>query len=445
MKKALILTVLGGLVSAVSTQAQVNIHLAGSTAFRANVYRAVYNAFDGGAPTAKFPSSISGSTGTYTVQGTISNVFGTNLVTVYALFDGSVRGLADINNGVNLNYLTLSGGTNAATPDFTMCDVDKVSTLFPQAPTLEIPVAVIPFVYVRSYSAPTNFVNVTGHQLKNLFASANGYLSTSYFTSNTNDDTSSTPYVYVTGRNKDSGTRVTGDADSYAGATSPTFWGTNTAGSVNQWAVMNQYLSPAPSGKPSSFYGYGFASGGNEAGALAFANTSITNNLGFVTNAILSTNNSIVTTNYTTNSVFSTNLVAAVGYLGLSDALAAVGTASSTGVTGAKGNCAVLTYDGAYPFLGYTNTTSTNVPANPDFTPIKNGQYSLWSYENVEISNSHTNTTDAVYQYVTNMISLIDSDIANAQTALGNNSTYGGAVTAVRLSDMKVGDASYKK
>ena len=172
-----------------------------------------------------------------------------------------------------------------------------------------------------------------------------------------------------------------------------------------------------------------------------------------MTNAILSTNNSIVTTNYTTNSVFSTNLVAAVGYLGLSDALAAVGTASSTGVTGAKGNCAVLTYDGAYPFLGYTNTTSTNVPANPDFTPIKNGQYSLWSYENVEISNSHTNTTDAVYQYVTNMISLIDSDIANAQTALGNNSTYGGAVTAVRLSDMKVGrtyvggpvDASYKK
>ena len=45
MKKTLTMAVLGGLFAANTLQADVNIYIAGSTAFRANVFRAVQQDF----------------------------------------------------------------------------------------------------------------------------------------------------------------------------------------------------------------------------------------------------------------------------------------------------------------------------------------------------------------------------------------------------------------
>jgi len=93
MKKILTMAVLGGLFAASTLQAQVNIYIAGSTAFRANAFRAVKAAFDGNSWASINPPTASTGTGTYTAQGTMTSLFGAQTVTVYAAFNGSVQGL----------------------------------------------------------------------------------------------------------------------------------------------------------------------------------------------------------------------------------------------------------------------------------------------------------------------------------------------------------------
>ena len=91
----------------------------------------------------------------------------------------------------------------------------------------------------------------------------------------------------------------------------------------------------------------------------------------------------------------------------------------------------------------YTISTSgspTKVPAVPDFTPIIKGQYSCWSYECLEMLNTHT-AGDNTYSYYTNMVSALDSDLQQAEILNGNDNTYG-PVTAIRLSEMKVSRSS---
>jgi hypothetical protein len=389
MKKALTLTILGGLLTSAAVNAQVNIHIAGSTAFRANAFRAIRAAFDGGAPATMNPASATTGTSTVTFSGTMSNLYGSQTVTVYCAYDGSVRGLADL-TGANVSFLQASGtNTVSAKVDITFSDVDKAATLFPNTPTTETPVAILPFVWCKNYYVPSSVTNITGHQIRPLLD--NGLLALSFFTGNTNDD--GTP-MYVTGRDLDSGSRVMNDTDTYYTGT-PVLYGFNTTAPTN-WAVMNQNLL-------GSLYGFGYSSGGNVATAL-------------------------------------TNQFAGgpcVSYLGLNDALT-VATTASTGVTNILspgGGCGLITYDGNLPFNGYTPSVTTAVPAYPDFTPVKEGKYSLWSYENLETLNTHT--SDNVYFYYTNMVASIDADIANAEAAGGNSAVYG-PVTAIRLSEMRV-------
>jgi hypothetical protein len=266
----------------------------------------------------------------------------------------------------------------------------------------ETPVAVLPFVYCRNVYSPTTLTNITAHQLTSLWN--NGLLKLSMFTGNSADDTAS---LYVTGRNKDSGTRVAAGADTgYTG--SPILYGFNTT-APTVFAIMNQLLIPG-----SINYGYGYSSGGNEANALT--NVSAT--------------------------VGGTN-VACIGYLGLNDALVVAGSASTTvPKNNGGGNCSIIAYDGFLPFNNYSISTSgavTTVPAYPDFTPIIKGQYSFWTYENIEMLNTHT--SDSTYQYYTNMVSALDNDVSQAEANSGNSATYG-PVTAIRLSEMKVSRAS---
>ena len=73
MKNALTLTILGGLLTTAAVHAQtVNIHIAGSTAFRANAFRAIRAAYDGGAPSSMNPSTATTGTSSVTFSGTMS-------------------------------------------------------------------------------------------------------------------------------------------------------------------------------------------------------------------------------------------------------------------------------------------------------------------------------------------------------------------------------------
>jgi hypothetical protein len=397
MKKILTIAALGGLFAASTLQAQVNIYIAGSTAFRANVFRAVQYAFDGHASTSINPANASTGTGVYTAQGKMTPIFGNQTVTIYASFNGSVQGLEDLLNSTSITFTNITPGGAAvqAVPTITFSDVDKSSTLAANAAVTETHVAVLPFVYCRNPLTPTTVTNITGHQLQSLWA--NGLLKLSMFTGNTNDDAS---VMYVTGRNKDSGTRVCGSSDAYYTGV-PILYGFNTT-APNTWTIMNQNLSGA-------LYGFGYSSGGNEATAL-------------------------------------TNQLASgpcVGYLGLNDALTVTGSAS----TGAPknnggGNCSIIAYDGFLPMNNYTISTSgspTLVPAYPDFTPIFEGQYSFWSYECIEMLNTHT--SDSTYQYYTNMVSGLDYDLSQAEANNGTSATFG-PVTAIRISEMRCNRSS---
>jgi hypothetical protein len=390
MKKLLTIAVLGGLFAAGTLQAQVNIYIAGSTAFRANVFRAVKAAYDGGTWTTIVPASAGTGTGVWTATGTMTPLFGGQTVTIYASYNGSVQGLGDLNNNTLVTFTNSSPGGAAVSqvPNVTFSDVDKISTLWPNVDTIETPVAVLPFTYCRSVSCPTTVTNITGHLLRPCWD--NGVVKLSFITGNTNDDGSS---MYITGRNKDSGTRVCGSADAYYTDT-PVIYGFQSG----VFGIMNQNLSGA-------LYGFGYSSGGNEAQAL-------------------------------TNTAAG---VPVIGYLGLNDALTVSGSASvgAPQVNGG-GNCSIIAYDGYYPFSGYT-AGSTVAPANPNFMPILTGKYSFWSYENIETPSS--NLGNNVYKWYTNMVSNIDNDILQAQLNSGNSALYG-PVTAIRLGDMRVSRSS---
>ena len=158
-----------------------------------------------------------------------------------------------------------------------------------------------------------------------------------------------------------------------------------------------------------AIYGFGYCSGGNEAIAL---------------------------TNQTSPQRLGLDLI---GYEGLNDALPVAGNAS-TGKqkNNGGGNCSIIAYDGFLPFNNY-KPGSPPVPAYPDFTPIIKGQYSFWSYECMEMLNTHT--SDSIHSYYTNMAAHIDLDLKAAEDNVGNSSLYG-PVTAVRLSEMRVSRAS---
>jgi hypothetical protein len=401
MKKLLTMAILGGLFAASTLQAQVNIYVAGSTAFRGNAFRVIQSSFDGGNWTSVNPSGATTSTGVYTAKGKMTSLYGSQDVYVYCSFDGSVRGLNELKNNTSTTFTnaTPGGAAVSAVPTITLSDVDQSSTLAAGVPTTETHIAVLPFVYCRNYYCPTTVTNITTRQLGSLWA--NGLLKLSMFTGNSTDDSSS---IYVTGRNKDSGTRVTAAADAlYTGAHK--YWGFNS-GAPTTWALMNE-------NKNGLIYGPGWDTGGNEASCL-------------------------ISQNATVNSVG----VGCIGYLGLNDALAVAG--SNTGGANAKanggGNCSIIAYDGFLPMNNYTISTSgavTQVPAVPDFTPIIKGQYSFWSYENLEMLSTHTAALDDTYHYYTNFVGAVDVDLQNAENNNGTSQTYG-PVTAIRLSEMKV-------
>ena len=403
MKKILTIAVLGGLFAANTLQAQVNIYIAGSTAFRANAYRSIQAAFDGNTWNTVVPANASTGTGVYTATGTMSSLFPSQTVTIYCSFNGSVQGLNDLKNNTSITFTnaTAGGAAVSAVPTITFSDVDASSTLAAGVAVTETHVAVLPFVYCRNYYCPTTVTNITTRQLGSLWA--NGLLKLSMFTGNSADDTAN---LYVTGRNKDSGTRVGAASDAlYTG--SHKYWGFNTTAATT-FALMSENLS-------GTIYGTGYSSGGNEAIALTNQNVTV-----------------------------SSVGVGLIGYEGLNDSLTVAGNTStgSQGKNNGGGNCSIIAYDGFLPMNNYTISTSgspTKVPAVPDFTPIIKGQYSFWTYECLEMLNSHT--SDSTYQYYTNMVSALDADLAAAEAASGNSSLYG-PVTAIRLSEMKVSRTS---
>jgi len=253
MKKLLTMLAAGGLMAAATVQAQVDIYITGSTAFRANAYRSIRLLYGGpGSPTltSQNPAHDSSGQNQVTFQGTMPAVFGGQTVTIRTSYSGSAAGVQALVQNLNLNFRTSAtpGDTNltAHQADLAFSDVFQATTAFPSPTLVDTNVGVQPFTYVKSTITPATVTNITIQQLQAFLP--NGLLFADSFTGNTND--ASTP-VYLVGRDSGSGTRITAERDAlFIGG--ELNWATNGI-TCNSWA-------PHPLG--------GFSSGSGVSGQL---------------------------------------------------------------------------------------------------------------------------------------------------------------------------------
>ena len=397
MKKSLALALIGSLAAISTVTAQVDIYIVGSTAFRANAVRAITNLYaanitdlnDG--TTNTVGNDVTSDT-TVTFGGTIPSLFGAQTVQIHCYWSGSAQGIHSLCNADSLPFYT-SSTHNTSTKanhvaDFIFSDVYQSSTPFNNYTLTDTNVAVLPFVWVRNYASSTNLVNVTMQQLQN--AIGTGKVALSYFTGMTNSIDTNT-LVYFTGRNTDSGTRITTDADTFF-VGSPKIWEMDLTANTPFLASTNQLVG-------STYYGVGYTSGGQVRSALQAPSTS-----------------------------------SMLGYLGYPDAAGKFGLS--------YGNSAIISYNGQLPYYNAMLLTNVNggnaiitYTNHPDFSPVITGKYSYWCYEHAMIGgkvNATTANPPAVVLFNYMVTNGVDSDLVSLENSAS------GPVTCVRLSEMRV-------
>jgi hypothetical protein len=393
------------LIAADAAIAQTTIRITGSTAFRSATITSIKNII------TVSDSAFTGSTETSANFATYIGTFSGQPVVIQTSWTGSVEGVRDVSESLNQNFIKASfvtataavSGTSTTTtdtaiyeqaiPEISMADNTQSATIYTANTLTEFPVGVIPFVWVKgrvgaSHPAKTAYdgiSNVTTQMAKLLLAGA----APISFLSGT-ADTSST-LVYPMGRNPLSGTRLVTFAEAGYGSSSdtihykPTISGSNITG-------VNYY----PDDLLNGFIGgnNGYTSGGTLATELS---------------------NTVTDTDGTGNLADGTPF-ALMGYVGVGDAanlLKAINTTLTTDTS------YVLAYNGAS--LGVTYSTANGGTTTWDFTAIKEGKYSLWSFAYLAYR------PDLSGLELTFATSLKDNIILNVPAASG-----------VKLADMKV-------
>jgi hypothetical protein len=332
----LTLTALAGALLVTSAQAQTEINLSGAVAFRSTAYRAIRNLFlNGGTLTSQNPADGPTTPAELKVTwtGTIPSLYGTNVVTVRAFYNGAVAGIQDLAQNRNVAYLASStpGNTNTTTgipSDIAFSSIFQAATEFPEPVLDDQTFGATPINLVKSTLGTAGITNITTHQLKTLLA--NGSLPAWFFTGNTND----THTIYFINRDPTAGQRVTVLLESlFTGFPQSYFWNTGSS----QWV-------PDPTGRTAG---------------------QITTHLNTYSNAI--------------------------SYLISED---------SYNVNAGQN---ILTYNGNKAFKGTFSNSTTN-----DFSPVINGQYSLWVYEHLL---TRTTAPVDVQNFRTALIGSIESEL----------------------------------
>jgi len=207
-------------VAASSANAQTVIDITGSTAGRSAVHNAirtvlsnetfVYNGSSfNGASKALFKGDISGTP-----------------VIIRTSWSGSAAGVRDVaqnNSSVwfpvttidtnSLNNTAVSMANNSAntvqeTAEIAYSDVFQSSTIYGSPTLIDDTAGIIPFKFYASADAPASLTNISSLQARSLFGS--GYIPLAVFSGNSSDQAT---YIYATGRDPESGTRITGMAE----------------------------------------------------------------------------------------------------------------------------------------------------------------------------------------------------------------------------------------
>ena len=231
--KHLLLSALTGSLLAVSAQAQLDVTITGSTAFRSAVYDRAQTLFD----TGSYSSVTYGGNTTYigTMSNLTSSAIGSQIVKLRFSFSGSGAGLAAVDAGSLLATAETGSSSANKRADLALSDVYPNSA----NPPLSLNdfddsiVSVIPFaIGVHTNLYLTGVTNITREQAYDLMTDSGIIVSgphTFYGMPQSYLGGSGTNVLYLVGRNSDSGTRITlfRDIGFYG---NPTQWSTNGAG-----------------------------------------------------------------------------------------------------------------------------------------------------------------------------------------------------------------------
>ncbi len=228
--------------------AQTFIYITGSSAFRSATHTAIMKVLGGTSttvPTAggtggyAYTGSTIGGANAATFRGYLNND-STKPVVIKTSWSGSAAGIQTVAGGFTVKFLpnTVSlatTGTNGQTdprsqttaslfeavvPDIAMADNTQNSTPFlgtfngvTYTTLADNKVGVVPFQWVKSKGAAAGLTNITPQLAQALWTST-GSLPLALFTGNSGDQGE---LVYATGRDPDSGTRITAYAESGIG------------------------------------------------------------------------------------------------------------------------------------------------------------------------------------------------------------------------------------
>ncbi len=428
--KKMILAGAFALACASLASAQTTIRVTGSSAFRSGTVTSIKALLNAGYDVAYNGTSDTGATYLTFIGTTNASGISGQSVIIQCTFTGAVDGIRDVSQGLSQPFIKASfvpntNGTGiadttqnvstttsdtsifeTAIPDITMEDSTQAASIYSTPALQETKVGVIPFVFVKgrvgaSHPAKAAFdsvANMTSQLARSLFA---GGVNISQFTGSV--DASGTK-LYVLGRNPLSGTRLVSFAEPGYGATKDaTQFGPTVVGGVTTGTISTVDLYPAGSGFVAGNNGY--SSGGNLADALSptVADTDGSGNL------------------------YDGVPFGLIGYLGVSDAARVLKNINTTTATDVS---YILSYNGVS--LPVTYSTGTQA-ATWDYTPIKEGKYSFWSYEYLAYrKSSGANGTTALAGVAKTFADQLAINItANVPAASG-----------VKLSDMKVERAS---
>ena len=267
-----------------ASSGQTVIDITGSTAGRSAVITAVKALLAG--ESSAWVGDASESKGTKHIF--YGGTYNGSPVTVRMFWSGSAAGVRDISDAPELDnsYIAktyATAGRNDSAPlapasaetvsEIGFSDVFQSSTSFTtNALANEVQVAVLPFVFMKNDGAPAGLTNVTPPLFDALWGGL-GEISLSMFTGVAAD---STKTVYATGRNNESGTRITTAANCYY--------------SLN--LVLNQYTGTGDPATLTYVGDGGYSSGSSVAtllGATMAANTSLVGYLGIADGATAAT------------------------------------------------------------------------------------------------------------------------------------------------------------
>ena len=378
--KTILLASFLAVACALPASAQTVVRITGSTAFRSATHTAITNIFAAGFTFGYTGASASGaSQQIYT--GTVSG----NSVIIKTSWSGAVGGVQTVARNINVNFLPNStpqstGGTSGATvgaesalPDVCMTDNYQSSTIFPTPALVDQVVGVVLFKWVASIGAPAGLANINPQQAQALFG--NGDLALALFTGLSSDRTTLIPpnndvaRVFATGRDPDSGTRLTTFAESGVGVNSqvvqyePTISGSAVTGHA-PWHPITVNGIPVPLGNG------GYSSGGTL--ATTMTKTTLAGIGGYY-----------------------------VSYLSTSDAATAI-----------AGGAKELTYNGI-PF---------------SLTAVQEGQYTFWGYEHLMYRSTYTGVGKTVADILAQRILNFDSPVLLSAMKV-SRPTDGGLVT----------------